>query len=79
MENNKPLTDEQIALMTEAEIDSMFERFTDNITVGDSSEMLPRDIGFPPISERAKKRMEAYFWQYGAEKNSTQGENAKSD
>ena len=57
MENNKPLTDEEIALMTEEEIDLMFERFTDNITVGDPKDFIKYDSSNDPYIKRCMEHM----------------------
>lgn len=49
MENKKPLTDE--------EIDLMFERFTDNITVGDPKDFTPYNLDNDPWLKASMERM----------------------
>jgi hypothetical protein len=54
---NKHLADEEIALMTEEEIDLMFERFTDNITVGDPKDFIKYDSSNDPYIKRCLEHM----------------------
>ena len=71
MENKKQLTEE--------EIDLMFERFTDNITVGDPKDMTPCDFSNFPWTEEDTVRIEALVRRRQLRNNSVQDEIAKSD